>query len=175
MGYDHGDSFPFNFEPKIEFHLVQNRKENCHHDHIPFNVKEIGFIVFSVWDSAIREEENLLIIKYLHPLSVRLKGTCDRWGRNLTENKNKLLVIMHLQSVVWDSTSVTRKTCWENKYLLRPPQTMNIYWQNRLSKKLLDISCSQVLMLDARLWCVLASVTTVAVASQGVCSQPLWQ
>ena len=31
----------------MEFHLVQNRKENCHHDHIPLNVK--GNIVFSVW------------------------------------------------------------------------------------------------------------------------------
>ena len=31
-----------------EFHLVQNRKENCHHDHIPFNLKGIGNMVFSV-------------------------------------------------------------------------------------------------------------------------------
>ena len=36
MGYDRGDS------------LVQNRKENCHHDHIPSNVKGNGNIVFSV-------------------------------------------------------------------------------------------------------------------------------
>ena len=27
---------------------IQNRKENCHHDHIPFNLKGIGNIVFSV-------------------------------------------------------------------------------------------------------------------------------
>ena len=44
MGYDHGDSFPFNFEPnglhlvQMNFEtnglrMVQNRKENCHHDH----------------------------------------------------------------------------------------------------------------------------------------------
>ena len=26
----------------------KNRKENCHHDHIPFNVKVNGNIVFSV-------------------------------------------------------------------------------------------------------------------------------
>ena len=31
----------------MKFHLVQNRKENCHHDHIPFNVKGNGNIVFS--------------------------------------------------------------------------------------------------------------------------------
>ena len=24
---------------QMEFHLIQNRKENCHHDHIPFNLK----------------------------------------------------------------------------------------------------------------------------------------
>ena len=33
---------------QMEFHLVQNRKENCHYDHIPFNVKGNGRIVFSV-------------------------------------------------------------------------------------------------------------------------------
>ena len=33
MGYDRGDSFPFDFEPNgIPF--VQNQKENCHHDRI---------------------------------------------------------------------------------------------------------------------------------------------
>ena len=36
-------------DPGGEFHLVQNWKENCHHDHIPFNVKGNGNIVFSVW------------------------------------------------------------------------------------------------------------------------------
>ena len=63
MGYDRGDSFPIDFEPnEIQFgskskgnferngiHLVQNRKENCPHDHIPFNVKGNGKIVFSVY------------------------------------------------------------------------------------------------------------------------------
>ena len=34
---------------QMEFHLVQNRKENCHHDHIPFNFKGNGNIVFSVY------------------------------------------------------------------------------------------------------------------------------
>ena len=27
--------------------LVQNKKENCHHDHMPFNLKAIENIVFS--------------------------------------------------------------------------------------------------------------------------------
>ena len=34
---------------QMEFDLVQNRKENCHHDHIPFNLKGNGNIVFSVY------------------------------------------------------------------------------------------------------------------------------
>ena len=46
MGYDRGGSFPFDFEPNgIPF--GSNRKENCHHDLISFNVK--GNIVFSLY------------------------------------------------------------------------------------------------------------------------------
>ena len=47
MGYDRGGNFLFFNEPN-EIHLVQNRKENCHHDHIPFDVKGNGNIVFSL-------------------------------------------------------------------------------------------------------------------------------
>jgi len=32
----------------MEFHLIQDREENCHHDHIPFNLRGIGNIDFSV-------------------------------------------------------------------------------------------------------------------------------
>ena len=48
MGYDRGDSFPFDFEPNGIPFGSENRKENCHHDHIPFDVRGIGNIVFSV-------------------------------------------------------------------------------------------------------------------------------
>ena len=50
---------------QIEFHLVKNRKENCHHDHIPFNVKGNGNIVFSVYASANKPND-------------RLRGACDQ-------------------------------------------------------------------------------------------------
>ena len=33
---------------QMDFHLVQTRKENCHHDHIPINLKGNGNIIFSV-------------------------------------------------------------------------------------------------------------------------------
>ena len=48
MGYDRGDSFPVDFVNRMKFHLVQNRKENCHHDHIALNVKGNVCMVFSV-------------------------------------------------------------------------------------------------------------------------------
>ena len=56
MGYDRGDGFPFDFLNQMEFHLVQNVKENCHHDHIPINSKGNGNIVFSMQLFPIRVE-----------------------------------------------------------------------------------------------------------------------
>ena len=37
---------------QMDFHLVQNRKVNCHLDHIPFNVKGNGNRVFLVNESS---------------------------------------------------------------------------------------------------------------------------
>ena len=50
MGYDRSDSFPFDFEPNGIPFGSENRKENCHHDHILFNAKGNGSIVFSVFE-----------------------------------------------------------------------------------------------------------------------------
>ena len=44
---------------QMEFHLVQNRKENCHHDHIPFNVKGNGNIVFSVLEVGYKKKNKI--------------------------------------------------------------------------------------------------------------------
>ena len=46
MGYDRGDSFPFDFEPNG----ISIWFKNSHHDHISFTVKGNGNIVFSVND-----------------------------------------------------------------------------------------------------------------------------
>ena len=46
MGYDYDDSFPFDFESKGIPFGSENRKENCQHDHIPFNLKGNGNVVF---------------------------------------------------------------------------------------------------------------------------------
>ena len=48
MGYDRGDSFPFDFGPSGISFGSENRKENSHHDHIPFTVKGNGNLFFSV-------------------------------------------------------------------------------------------------------------------------------
>ena len=48
MGYDRGDSFPFDFEQNgIPF--GSKSKENCHDDHITFNLKGNGNIFFLVY------------------------------------------------------------------------------------------------------------------------------
>ena len=55
MGYDLGDCFPFDFESNGFPFGSENRKEKCHHDHIPFNLKGDESLVFSVkrLDAAI--------------------------------------------------------------------------------------------------------------------------
>ena len=56
MKYDLGDSFPFDFEPNgIPF--ASNRKKNCHHNHIPFNVKGNRNIVSSVYGDFVEPVE----------------------------------------------------------------------------------------------------------------------
>ena len=49
MGYDRGDSFPFNFEPNGILFGSKSKEKLCQHDHIPFNVKRNRNIVFSEW------------------------------------------------------------------------------------------------------------------------------
>ena len=52
----------------MEFYLVQNRKENRHHDHIPFNLKGNRNTVFSVWDempaSLMKRWRNMIGVKF---------------------------------------------------------------------------------------------------------------
>ena len=58
---------------QMEFHLVQNHKENCHHDHIPLNVKGNRNIVFSVW------------LEKLHWSDVQLFERISRHNERLVE------------------------------------------------------------------------------------------
>ena len=58
---------------QMDFHLVQNWKENCHHDHIPFNVKGNWNIVFSV-QSGFRASFLNIFFSFLNGRS----GICSR-------------------------------------------------------------------------------------------------
>ena len=48
MECDRGDSFLFDFETNEIPFGSENQKENCHHDHIPLNLKGNESIGFSV-------------------------------------------------------------------------------------------------------------------------------
>ena len=99
---------------QMELRLVQNRKENCHHDHIPFNVKGNGNIVFSVQDdiahtfcagslvylgsvSAHMFASYLLSLLYYILLSLRVIGfsfPVSNWMENYQynlQNRQKLI------------------------------------------------------------------------------------
>ena len=68
MGYDRGDSIPFDFEPNgIPF--GSKSKGNCHHDHIPFNLKGIENIVFSVSATNITQQFEILFEQRKNVLS----------------------------------------------------------------------------------------------------------
>ena len=49
MGYDRGDSFPFDFKPKRISFGSESKGKQCHHDHILFDLKGNGNVVFSVY------------------------------------------------------------------------------------------------------------------------------
>ena len=57
---------------QMEFHLFQNLKGNCHHDHILFNVKGNRNLVFSVYTFVKGEQKSL----WAHPAQARTYATC---------------------------------------------------------------------------------------------------
>ena len=75
--------FLFNFE-RTEFYLVQNRKENCHHDHIPFNVKGNENLVFSVQVLMYRESWSEIVLVFGHAYNFYLSSGAvrARWKGN---------------------------------------------------------------------------------------------
>ena len=53
------------FLNEMEIHLVQNRKENCHNDHMPFNLKRNGILVFSAYSSVFMPNEDSFYLLYI--------------------------------------------------------------------------------------------------------------
>ena len=73
---NHGDSFPIDFFNQIDFHLVQNWEENCHHDHIPFNLKGNGILVFSVYLMNTKPKFSDADFKFFFSVALQMrKGT----------------------------------------------------------------------------------------------------
>ena len=81
---------------QMEVHLVQNWKENCHHDHIPFYVKGNGNIVFSVLVhsgevfigsrySRLHWGHSMMMMMIIRgsPLCPSVPYGCDVWGGTL--------------------------------------------------------------------------------------------
>ena len=80
--YDHGDNFPSNFEQDIvKSNIVKSNgltfgsksKGNCHHNHIPFNLKAIANLFLRI------DRKNSVpittMLEKLHPLSESLAST----------------------------------------------------------------------------------------------------
>ena len=62
---------------EMEIHSIQNRKENFPHDHIPFNVKGIGNIVFSVKEIFARARNRKTKFNARQPNKYLLKWNFD--------------------------------------------------------------------------------------------------
>ena len=103
MGFDRGNSFPFEFLNQMEFHLAQNRKENCLHDHIPFNVKGKENIVFSVCPAVISTHKTLCIESYY----IKLNLDCNYpFPIDLTEQTEYRLVLNQSENGEYNLISV---------------------------------------------------------------------
>ena len=63
--YDRGDSFSFDFEPNGII-LVPNQKENCHQDHISFNLKANKNLFFRLsgnYESCLKSEPYAYVLR----------------------------------------------------------------------------------------------------------------
>ena len=80
MGYDRGDSFPFDFEPNAIPFGSENGKENCHHDQCyvittwsPFEGENIGCFIANRYYDINKHYDyvllpiNIMISRFLLP------------------------------------------------------------------------------------------------------------
>ena len=78
---------------QMEIHLVQNRKQNCHHDQIQFNLKGNRILVFSVHASRGSYDPRENVVQYHAWLKCdscmghaalgnegRERESCESWG-----------------------------------------------------------------------------------------------
>ena len=74
------------------FHLVQNRKENCHHDYIPFNVKGNANIVSQCIVS--RTAARLIAVVFLVRETMEVIKSCGDQGQD-SRDSNKTRSFVH--------------------------------------------------------------------------------
>ena len=64
---------------RMDIHLVENRKENCHHDLIPFNLKGNGLRIFSMLTHQPMQIIPVIPGAHLAEiLSINLPGNCRK-------------------------------------------------------------------------------------------------
>ena len=78
---------------QMEFHLVWNRKENCQHGHIPFNMKGNGNSFISVeafvrWINLLWNCSNAMLRTFFYKLMLREKKN-EKIEKKSTETSNK--------------------------------------------------------------------------------------
>ena len=100
---------------QMEFHLVQNLKKNCHHDHIPFNVKGNGNIVFSIQGYLLMYYAYVLYLLLICPIKIyRIKFILQikfyififlfiLWGPNWWGQQ---LMWAQLKSTLWNASNI---------------------------------------------------------------------
>ena len=74
---------------QMEFYLVQNGMETCHHDHILFNVKGNGNIVFSVYAES---KQFLNLAKLLNQIRIAIslfRLICHQTELHLVTNRSE--------------------------------------------------------------------------------------
>ena len=111
---------------QMEIHLVQNRKENCHHDHIPFNLKGNWILVFSVWQGCdiMQNEEYSIFFTSCSELK-NLRQHMEIGGVNILEPLCERLLVLFSINNVYTQVFMIRK-CYEKIYVFF---TINMFWE----------------------------------------------
>ena len=99
--------FFFSILNQMQFHLVQNQKENCHHDLIPFNIKGNGNIVLSVQKLASLGIMGLLFImppnlfRPIHYCNMvpRTPIMGELWGASYYSYENRFLLPFKMNGI----------------------------------------------------------------------------
>ena len=88
---------------QMEFHLVQNRKEDCHHDHIQFNLEGNENIVFSVYGMEGGSHAFEMLTQFTNLLWVSSHRLCVWCLSNPTNRTDKTVTQQRVRFVSFDT------------------------------------------------------------------------